>query len=247
MRRFFFGTNAGLRGQDAEEFDQILFCLERLGLQLHGAVGALGRYRNKLIGLAAQSPLADEIPRKWPVWHAGFGALYDELLDARNDALHQGAFARSLTGHAVQMALVVEDALMTNGTLVSQFMVRSPDTAELWQPISFVRQVMLSKSYSFLPLWYDHKGRRDWWFLGESEVAKYLRVAESNEDRNKRLAATVVSTVEGGLLSLIPARTIDPQALVREAVTLLQGSPLLVVGEDDPTRLLGILTAFDVL
>lgn len=88
--------------QDAEGFHQILFCLERLGLQLHGVVGALGPYRTKLVGLAAQSPLADEIPRKWPGWHSEFGALYDELLDARNDALHQGAFARSLTGHAVQ-------------------------------------------------------------------------------------------------------------------------------------------------
>jgi hypothetical protein len=28
--------------QDAEGFDQILFCLERLGLQLLGVVGALG-------------------------------------------------------------------------------------------------------------------------------------------------------------------------------------------------------------
>lgn len=136
---------------------------------------------------------------------------------------------------------------MKNGTQVSQFMVRSLDTAEPWQPISFVRQVMLSNSYSFLPLWFDHKGRDGWWFLAESEVAKYLRVAASNEERKRRLAATVASSVEKGLLSLIQAQTVDPQALVREAVTLLQGSPLVVVGQEEPTRLLGILTAFDVL
>jgi len=93
--------------QDAEGFDQILFCLERLGLQLLGVVGALGAYRSELVRLAAQTPLADEIPRKWPAWHSGFGTLYDELLDARNDAIHQGAFARSLTGYAVQMAVVL--------------------------------------------------------------------------------------------------------------------------------------------
>jgi CBS domain-containing protein len=136
---------------------------------------------------------------------------------------------------------------MTNGMKVSQFMVRSPIAAEPRQPISFVRQVMLSNSYSFLPLWFRHKSREGWWFLGESEVAKYLRVAASNEERKKCLAATVASAVEEGMLSLIETQPVDPQALVRETVILLQGSTLLVVGQEDPTRLLGILTAFDVL
>ena len=74
-----------------------------------------------------------------------------ELKDGRNDALHQGACARHLANHAVQLALVLEDALMPSEPKVSDFMVRDAICAAHWQPISFVRQQMLANSFSYLP------------------------------------------------------------------------------------------------
>jgi hypothetical protein len=56
-----------------------------------------------------------------------------------------------LTTHAFQVALILEDALMTDMKMVSQYMVRDVVCAQSWQPISFVRQQMLAYSYSYLP------------------------------------------------------------------------------------------------
>jgi hypothetical protein len=39
-------------------------------------------------------------------------ALYEELRQARSDAMHQGAHARILTDHAVELTIILEDALM---------------------------------------------------------------------------------------------------------------------------------------
>ena len=70
-----------------------------------------------------------------------------------NDALHQGAFARHLTIHAIDLALILEDALRSfEEPRVSDYMVRNPLFAELWQPIGFIRQQMLANSFSFLPV-----------------------------------------------------------------------------------------------
>ena len=45
--------------------------------------------------------------------HTAFGSLYEMVMHGRNDALHQGAFARILTLHLRgQVALFLEDSLM---------------------------------------------------------------------------------------------------------------------------------------
>ena len=62
-------------------------------------------------------------------YHTSFCDLFDELKDARNDAVHQGAHARILTDHAVELAIILEDALMSKFSRVSQFMVRDVDEA----------------------------------------------------------------------------------------------------------------------
>jgi hypothetical protein len=75
--------------------------------------------------------------------------------------LHQGAFARRLTGHAIELSLVLEDALRRSldSPVVGDYMVRGPICAEPWQPISFIRQRMLANSFSFLTLT-EHVGIR---------------------------------------------------------------------------------------
>ncbi len=213
--RYFRNELQGARAEalrDAEGFVQVLFCLERMGLRLYGSVAALGQYRDSLLALAVESPLAEEIPETWPAWHTGCKALYDELVHARNDALHQGAFARLLTNHALQVALMLEDALMADATRVSQFMVRNPVTAAPWQPVSFVRQLMLLNSFSYLPI--RHPAGQ-WSLLAEAEVGRYVRL--SRPERRSRLASTVESAVQRGQLVLLPATIVAPDTPVEEA------------------------------
>jgi hypothetical protein len=93
--------------------------------------------------LALTSPLVVEIPNK-------FRNFLDQGVDgARNETLHQGAFARPLTKHAIELAIILEDALSQQvNQVVMDFMVRNPLCAELWKPIGFIRQQMLANSFS---------------------------------------------------------------------------------------------------
>lgn len=91
--------------QDAEAYQEVLFAIERFGSALSGEIGALGYYGKWVIPMAKTSSLAEDIPRAHRDWHTPFPALYEVVKDARNDALHQGASARHLTAHAIQLIL----------------------------------------------------------------------------------------------------------------------------------------------
>ena len=225
---------------DAEGFQQALFCIERLGLRLHGKIGNMGSYGGELKSLADESPLATEIPTKHSRWHSDFAALYEDLRNARNDALHQGARARTLTTHAFQVALILEDALMSDMKLASQYMVRDVVCGQLWQPISFVRQQMLAYSYSYLPFLDDGQ----WKLVSEAGVAKFL--GRDYSERRTRLAKSLGQALEDGLRR-IPAPTAFPGERIGEVFERLESSPFVVVDREKPQRLVGILTAFDVL
>src|SRR5262249_32601868 len=130
--------------KDGEAFDVVIHAAERLGSFLNGAIGDLGKYEDKL------AELFQESDNNGPI--TPFSLLFDLVRDARNDALHQGAFARHLTVHAIELALRLEDALRKRlPAIVENYMVRNPVCAELWQPISLIRQQMLANSFSFMP------------------------------------------------------------------------------------------------
>src|SRR5947209_1239477 len=100
--------------KDAEAFEQIVFVIERLGVYLMGRLGDMGKYADSVSAMARRSPLAQVIPAQIPEHHAAFATVYKLVQNARNDALHEGAFARHLTIHAIELALVLEDALMSD-------------------------------------------------------------------------------------------------------------------------------------
>ena len=72
--------------------------------------------------MAYDSPLASVIPKIYPGLHLPFYRLYELVMQARNDALHQGAYARHLTSHAIDLSIVIEDALMNNLKTVAEFL-----------------------------------------------------------------------------------------------------------------------------
>jgi len=158
--------------KDAEGFEEIIHSVERLGVLLTGRAGGLGQYEDRICRLAEISPLATGIPQEHRARHMPFRNLYSIVRQARNDAVHQGAYARHLTEHVVQLCLVLEDALMTAQVLsaekepvVADFMVRDVVRAGPWEPISFVRQRMLTNSFTFLPI-----------FIGGHTCCRILRL-----------------------------------------------------------------------
>lgn len=245
VARFFrdqFRNARAVAFQDAEEFQEIIFVIERFGAYLIGQIKGLGNYKTSIEQEALNSPLAEEIPNQCTAWHPRFSTIYELVREARNDALHQGAFARHLTNNAIQLALVLEDALMSNANTVSEFMVREPICALRWQPMSFIRQQMLKNSFTYLPLSSNNDGQPSWQLVSDYHVAHYLR----QKDRNARLAKTLDAAIGEGLL-LEPAETCFVDTNIIDALTKSEGKPVIVIDNVRPDLMVGIVTPFDFL
>ena len=172
--------------KDAEGYQQILFVLERFGAYLFEGgcceerelqeekcfernkdkkAKGLGVYKKYITALVKKHHPLEKHREKKSKWtglyrdsHTAFGSLYDMVMHGRNDALHQGAFARTLTLHLVEVALFLEDTLMAiTDRNITDYMVRNPVYAYAWQPVSFVRQMMLANSFSYIPVYMKKK------------------------------------------------------------------------------------------
>lgn len=231
---------------DAEGFETILLVLERLGRFLNGGPGqGLGGFKKPILQQCAKSPLADTIPSRWPEWHIDIEVLYDQFRLARNDAVHEGALARRYTTLGISLAIVLEDALMAEREQIGHFMVRTPVCAETWQPLSFIRQTLLSHSFSYMPVNVGTSQKPEWRLVSDIGIATFLRGVSANY-RAKRLGSSLENAVETGEIRLEVPFTCSPGTLVSQALSESRGLPILVVAEGS-MRLLGIATAFDLL
>ena len=217
-----------------------------------GKIADLGKYEKEILKLVKQSSLAfpfDEI------WHSNFEVLYKLVRTARNDALHQGAIARHLTESAVKLSLIIEDALQQEAKLmnVSDYMVRNPICASLWQPLSFVRQQMLINSFSFLPF----KDNDQWWFISDYGLATYFNSCDCETQENKkenprcercrkeRLAQTLDNA--RSKLNFLPAEVIYFDDKIEVILDKVNNEPKLVFDNSENSNLVGIITPFDIL
>jgi hypothetical protein len=237
---------ARLKAQaDAEAFEEIVFVLERLGCYLMEEQGDLGKYKEFVIGLASRSPLFHSVPDAYRDLHIPFPILYDRVRRARNEAMHGGAAARYATAHAVELALVLEDALMNSYDKISDFMVRNVICAEMWQPLSFIRQTMLASSFSCLPVKAAHDAKPLWELVSDKALAQYLRCG-SNGGLSKDLLLQPLKEAKANGIILPVARTYGAIDQVRDVLAGWDGQPVLVVRQNTGD-LLGILTPYDLL
>ena len=238
---------------DAEAFDGIIHVVERIGSYLSkeelgdkGKHGTLGNstFKMGLTIFAAKSALA--LPSKdCRDLLTPFTDLYELVRQARNDALHQGAFARNLTRHAIELAIILEDALSTQfNPTVADFMVQDPTCGELWQPVAFIRQQMLANSYSYLPVLGAGK---EWLLVSDASLARFLGPDRDGNDRRLRLATTLEDAAKASSHILEPAIVLPADATIDEALEVLKTANVMLVKHSDRERLLGILTAFDLL
>jgi hypothetical protein len=150
-----------------------------------------------------------------------------------------------LTGHAVLIALTLEDALMTGIDRVADYMVRMPVCACMWHPLSFVRQTMLASSFSFLPINAGSEHAPDWRLISDCAVAAFLRSPDA-PNRSARLGVTIRQAVEEHGLVLKQPHLCTIDDVVQAALANCQGLPVLIVSKDHK-MLLGIATPFDLL
>jgi hypothetical protein len=233
--------------RDAEAFHAAILCLERLGLVLTGKPLGLSRFQAMIENLAYQSPLASFVPKVHQHWHIPFSELYEHVREARNEAVHEGAVARHLTEHALKLLLVLEDAIMSKKNAIRDFMVRDPVTAFAWQPISFVREQMLTNGFSFIPIHLSHVSRAHWGLVSEYAVARYLRHFGDDQERRRRLAKTVDQAIESQELEIVEAEVCSPTDSIQNVLPRLRNVPILVIEPSHPDELVGIVTAFDFM
>jgi hypothetical protein len=229
--------------RDSEAFQDIVYVLERMGAYLLGQMKDLGRYRHAIHSVADKSPMSVEVPSMLSDWHTPFALKYEIVREARNAALHEGAVARHLTGNAVELSLVLEEALMNGHYRVSDFMVRNPVCAYLWQPLSFIRQIMLVNSFSYLPVQSEHN-KKSWQLISDFSLAQYLR--GDGDSSRERLIQTLHEVLKSGKIDLVAAKTCNAQDNVNKVLRNSNGSPSLVLASDGQ-QLIGIVAAFDLL
>lgn len=241
--RFRDARAAALR--DAEAFDEIVVVLEKLGGILVGPELGLGKYKDAIAALAVGSTINSNVPEDdGSGLHLPFHALFSAVRIRRNQAFHTGAVARHLTQQSVMLALVLEESLMHGFQFVRDFMVSSPVCAELWQPLSFIRQNMLLNSFSYLPVKVTENGSDCWRVVSDRVLAAYVR--EVPDKQRERFAQTLLNAVERNSFELEEAKVVDGGESLSKVIQLLNHLPILVTS-GSPTNLTGILTAHDLL
>jgi len=227
--------------EDAEEFKEILFVIEKLGSYLYPDGLGLKEFESCIKKLAENSDL---LPSK-----QSFANLFDIVKDARNDALHQGAFARHLTQNAIRISLILEDALekiLEERTLrVEDFMVSEVICADLWKPLAFIRQQMLANSFSYLPFFDENK--KTWFLISDYQLAIYLRSSTSKGQRKKSLSESLGDACEKFEYKPEEANTILKETAIGELLSWSDGKPKLITNPEKVNSLFGIITPFDIL
>lgn len=234
---------------DAEGFEQICFAVEALGMRLVRKQEAMGEYKKEIDSLASVVDWRDDINVRSSSAFTRFAALYKKLNTARNDAMHTGAYARHATSAAIELCIHLEEALMTsNGSdlyTAEDYMVREVVIVEEWHLVAHARQLMLTHSFSFLPVRLDGK----WNLISEVSIARFL-----SQDRKKRLAMSIKDAAGAESALLCSAEEIRPQNDVSTLLQPLPGKPIanhgriwLVTEADGSDRLLGILTPFELM
>ena len=235
--------------EDAEGYQKILFVLERLGSYLFKLRGDLGKYKPCICQLVTcHHPNGGRPLEGYSHYFMDFDTLYEMVREGRNDAQHQGAVARILTSHSVQLSIILEDALSNveapeKGPKIKDYMVRNPVCASLWQPIGFIRQIMLENSFSYLPF----QCGDTWYVVSDCDIARYLAGCESQK-RPKKLSKTLECVKKSGYITLMKKAVVPPDTTVSEALERVkcQGWPILVK-RDGCEELLGIAAAFDLM
>ena len=171
-----------------------------------------------------------------------FKNLLEEVKEARNDEAHTGAAARSAARIAVVVGIYLEDTLMAASGAdkdVKAYIQEEVVRAYTWQRLGECRRLMLTHSFSYLPVQIKNEIKSEWKMLLDADLAEYLVV--KGPDARKE---TVEEAIKNGL-NLEDAVEVKPTYCKRKALKEMEGKAAVVIKEKK--QLLGIVTPFDLL
>ncbi len=226
--------------RDAESFHEAATVLEYIGQIMRGRIeNGLGAYKEEIIALATSVNGVDErsVRRQFQV-----------VREARNDAVHDGAYVRHLSSRLADLLVLLEEAVMAELPLVGDVMVRSPVFANPWHLVSHVRREMLANSFTNIPICVEEAGRKKWKFITDSGVMQFLRSSPDPATRKNRVSMAVGDAILSRELTTTPATCCGRDELVSKLAATMSSLPVLVVethGAEE--QLIGIISAFDLL
>lgn len=147
------------------------------------------------------------------------GRLFTVVREARNKAVHDGAYARHLTSRLMDLLLILEEAVMTNIDRVEDIMVRNPVSAETWHLVSHVRKMMLTNSFTCIPIYQVTDGKGRWMLIRDSVLMLWIRAESDKKKQKARLALPVGDAITKHALAIEGAICCD-----RKTALTTQGS-----------------------
>jgi hypothetical protein len=130
--------------------------------------------------------------------------------------------------------------------LVKHYMAKSPVSVEPWQPVAHARQLMLTHSFSFLPVKLGM-----WKLLSETSLARHIQFATRRGEDWAELLATSIQQAEGRGLKLLGARTVglddEVHKLLEEPPDSSSMEPRLWLVTDSKQNLRGVLSPFELM
>jgi CBS domain-containing protein len=226
--------------RDAESFHEASTVLEHIGQ-------VIGRK----IGNGLKDHEADIVSLATSVAHANGEAvrrLFNVVREARNKAVHDGAYARHLNSRLVDLVLILEEAIMAKLDCVEDLMVRNPVFAEPWHLVSHVRKAMLANSFSNIPIFVGEVDNGKWMLLTDTAIMRFIRNGVDKRQQRTRLAMQVDLAITQRLLEVEPAVCCRAGTLIGELTHKMNERPVLVTEKiHHQERLIGIITAFDLL
>ena len=167
-----------------------------------------------------------------------FENLLEKVRKTRNDEAHTGVAARSAARIAVVVGIYLEDTLMAASGAdkdVKPYIQEEVVRAYKWQRLGECRRLMLTYSFSYLPV----KIGTEWKMLSDVDLAEYLAV-KGPEGRK----GTVKEAKKNGL-KVKKAAEVKPTYCKRKALNKMEGKAAVVINKEK--ELLGIITPFDLL
>lgn len=205
---------------DAENWQDLIFVIERFGNFISPAGNGLGGYERAIACSLSGVDLG----------------LYKAVRVARNDAVHQGFQARHLAKNAVRLVHNFEQEIMgkliemSGGVKAEYLMTGSPFVAHGWHGLEMIRNVMATNGYSRVPLFQD--GNYKW--VTDEQVATFWYC---KKDRNNSLLSCIVKNKCG---------LIGCDVVAKDEVVDKPGF-YLVVNDATGNNVVGIITPFDFL
>lgn len=203
---------------NAEGFFEVCQTIERLGKflvgkQLNGLSGYYCEFRKLAIGNSSDVKDA-------------FYVIFHRLKNARNDAVHEGAFARNATLLCVEFCDLLESGLMRNMDSVDQYIISSPILAKLFYSIGEIRRLMLIHGFSYLPV--KLSDGFTWKLVADYKIAAYLR--NSSAVRDTFLSTHLCSVIDDDKSFLIdPICVFDGDTKISTLMDKFDGRPILLL------------------